>query len=184
MKNVLLHICCAPCAVSPFELLDKDGFLVKGFFFNPNIQPAEEYQKRKSALELYAAGAHLEFESTSYEPQIFLEAVSINKETPLRCHICWRLRLKETARKAQKEGFAFFTTTLLGSPYQDTKVLEAIGKEEAKAVGVEFLIRDFKAGFRQAHSRCEQDGIYCQNYCGCIYSAAERAKAKSSKDTR
>lgn len=181
MKRVLLHICCAPCAVFPLEFLTKEGLALKGLFFNPNIHPFAEYQRRRLALESFAKEANLEFGTAVYEPKIFFQAVDKKEEAPLRCHICWRLRLRETARRAKEQGFEFFTTTLLGSPYQDTLALEAIGDQEGKEAGVNFLKANFKAGFREAHQRCKEKGLYCQNYCGCIYSEIERFRAKDDR---
>lgn len=179
MKRILLHICCAPCAIFPLELLQKEGYEAKGFFFNPNIHPLSEYERRLKTLEIYAKNTKLEFERGLYEPKIFFRAIYQKEEAPLRCHICWRLRLKITAINAKEQGCEYFTTTLLGSPYQDTKILETIGEEEAKDSGVKFLKANFKSGFRPAHNQAKQRGLYCQKYCGCIYSEIERYHKKS-----
>ncbi|MFH1201834.1 MAG: epoxyqueuosine reductase QueH [Candidatus Omnitrophota bacterium] len=104
--------------------------------------------------------------------------VNEKEETPGRCLLCWRLRLKKTAKIAKDKGFGYFTTTLLGSPYQDTKAIERIGQVEADAFGLVFLVDDFKTGFRAAHRKAKESGMYCQRYCGCIYSEIERDKSR------
>ncbi|MCM8763175.1 MAG: epoxyqueuosine reductase QueH, partial [Candidatus Omnitrophica bacterium] len=83
-----------------------------------------------------------------------------------------------TAQQAKEGGFKYFSTTLLVSPYQDHNLLKKIGEDVAKEVGIEFYYEDFRPGFRQAHNRAKEQGIYCQKYCGCIYSEIERFNKK------
>ena len=176
MKSIILHICCAPCAIFPVQYLRKQGFKVKGLFFNPNIHPFLEYKMRLEALKILSKDAEIEFEQAEYEPKIFFNEIHGQDEPPGRCSICWRMRLRETAKRASALGFEYFTTTLLVSPYQDTSTLEKIGEEEAKSAGIKFFTADFKSGFRQAHETAKKCGIYCQKYCGCLYSEIERSR--------
>ncbi len=178
MKKILLHICCAPCAIFPANLLRQQGFQVKGLFFNPNIHPLSEYNRRLQAVYDYAKSVSLEFENNLYDPKVFFHAIYQKEDAPVRCHICWQLRLKQTALKAKENSFEYFSSTLLGSPYQDTSILEQIGRQLTEETGVEFLALDFKSGFRQAHQEAKKAGMYCQKYCGCIYSELERFKTK------
>ena len=52
--KTLMHICCAPCANQPIEVLRTDGFEVTGFWYNPNIHPVTEYRARRNCLQAYA----------------------------------------------------------------------------------------------------------------------------------
>ncbi|MDD5196137.1 MAG: epoxyqueuosine reductase QueH [Candidatus Omnitrophica bacterium] len=174
--ELLLHTCCAPCLIYPLEVLRNVGFKVTGFFYNPNIHPLAEYLRRKEALAVLSSG--IEFIYPEYSPQEFFRLVNLNEEAPERCSICWRERLKKTARSARSAGFKYFTTTLLVSPYQDQELLKKIGNEVAAEEGVEFYYADFRAGFRKAHDEAKAKGVYCQRYCGCIYSEIERSKKK------
>jgi len=96
-----------------------------------------------------------------------------------RCPICWHQRLKYTAELAKERGFTHFSTTLLVSPYQDQKLLNDIGTNIARQEAIEFYYEDFRPGFKKAHDQAHAEGIYCQKYCGCIYSEIERYNKKS-----
>ena len=176
MRKLLLHVCCAPCLIYPLEVLQEEGFSVSGFFYNPNIQPLSEYKSRKQAIADLAVGIEVDF--PQYLPQEFFQAVNAKENSPGRCAICWELRLRKTAKASKEKGCTHFTTTLLVSPYQDQELLKSIGSRVANDEGVEFCYRDFRPGFRKAHDEAKALGIYCQKYCGCLYSEIERSKSK------
>jgi len=176
--DFLLHICCAPCLIYPLEQLRKEGFLVSGFFYNPNIHPFSEYKKRKETLEKFSQEVNLCVDYPEYRPQDFFQAVNFKEELPQRCATCWRLRLEKTAQAAKKCGFKYFSTTLLVSPYQDQEWLKKIGSEIAQELEIEFYYKDFRLGFKKAHQEAKLKGLYCQKYCGCIYSEIERYNKK------
>jgi len=172
--KILIHICCAPCLIHPLEVLKLKGFEVTGLFFNPNIHCFLEYGRRKDALSVLNPG--IEIVHTEYSPQDFFRAINFKEDVPVRCGICWRLRLKRTARVAALKGFKYFSTTLLVSPYQDHEMLKRIAAEVSKEEGVEFYYADFRPGFKKAMEEAKSKGIYTQKYCGCIYSQIERSK--------
>jgi len=149
--------------------LREEKFEVTGFFYNPNIHPFLEYQNRRQAVENFIKANNIEVIYPQYNPAEFFQAVNL-KETNGRCSICWSLRLKVTAKAAKEKGFTYFSTTLLVSPYQDQGLLKEIGSSIAKAEGVDFYYQDFRPGFRKAHDIARSQNIYCQKYCGCIYS--------------
>lgn len=169
--KVLLHICCAPCFIYPFKKLIKEsGNEVTGFFYNPNIHPAEEEERRRGALIDYAEKENFKVLYGKYDAEDFFKKVGKNQEAPGRCAICWRMRLEKTAETAKAEKRDAFTTTLLVSPYQDQGVIKEIGAECGKQFGVEFLAVDFRSGFRAAQAEARNSGMYRQKYCGCKYS--------------
>ncbi|MFQ5680957.1 MAG: epoxyqueuosine reductase QueH [Candidatus Omnitrophota bacterium] len=177
MSGILLHICCAPCLIYPLRRLREKGFALQGIFYNPNICPGEEYEKRRQALQGFVAASRgadnpgLVVDYQPYRPADFLSAVDlVKRQKEKRCVICWRLRLKMTARKARERGISYFSTTLLVSPYQDHAVLAQVGREVSREEGVDFYYEDFRLGFRAAQSEARQKNIYRQKYCGCIYS--------------
>jgi len=174
--KLLLHTCCAPCLIYPLEKLKQEGILVTGFFYNPNIHPLAEYARRKEALSVLDPGAEIIY--PEYSPREFFREINLKEEAPGRCAICWGFRLKKTAQAARERGFEYFTTTLLASPYQDQELLKKIGNEISREEGVKFYYADFRPGFRKAHNEARSKGIYCQKYCGCIYSEMERNKKK------
>ncbi|OQB10848.1 MAG: hypothetical protein BWY16_00772 [Candidatus Omnitrophica bacterium ADurb.Bin205] len=175
--KLLIHICCAPCLIHPLEVLKLKGIEVSGIFYNPNIHSLLEYNARKKALTALNPG--IELICPDYLPQEFFRAINLKEDSPARCAICWKLRLRKTAAIARERGFGHFTTTLLVSPYQDHESLKRIGIEAAKEAGIEFYYADFRQGFKKAHEEAREKGLYMQNYCGCIYSEIERNKKKA-----
>ena len=176
--KILLHICCAPCLIYPLKQLKTKGFEVEGLFYNPNIHPFSEYRSRKQAIADLGEDVKVSF--PDYNPAEFFQAVNGKEYGRERCSICWKLRLKKTAEEARRNDFTHFTTTLLVSPYQDQELLKKLGDEAGSEAGVEFYYEDFRPGFRKAHDEAKLKGIYCQKYCGCIYSEMERCR-KSAK---
>lgn len=171
--KVLLHTCCAPCLIYPLETLRKEGFEVEAYFYNPNIHPEEEFIRRKAAFLDFASDQGVLSHIPEYDPSDYANAVSDGLSVR-RCSNCWELRLKKTAEFAIVNNFAYFTTALLVSPYQDIEEIKRIGE----GMSVKFLFRDFRPGFREAHNRARAMGIYCQKYCGCSYSLEEREAKK------
>lgn len=180
--NILLHICCAPCAIYPIEKLRKDGHKIGGYFYNPNIHPYSEYVRRLDQLQKYSKKAGLNVICGEYEIENYFQHIVYNEERENRCPVCWWLRMDKTVSFAKNNGFDAFTTTLLGSPYQDQDTIKAICKDIAKASGVKFIFVDFRAGFKKAHELAKKEGIYCQNYCGCLYSERERLEKRKKKN--
>lgn len=172
--KILLHTCCAPCLIYPKEVLTAKGFKVQGFFYNPNIHPFSEYKKRLQALKDYSCRSADEITYAEYDFQNFFRVVVNHETTPKRCKLCWDIRLKKTAIFAKENGFDYFSTTLLVSPYQDIDLIKDIAEKIAKEHSIKFYFENFRSGFRKAHTQAREKGIYCQKYCGCIYSEKER----------
>ncbi len=176
--SLLLHACCAPCSSYVLEYLAQ-RFRITLFFYNPNISPEAEYRFREAELHRLVEDMHLDgrvsFLNSTYDPETFQSAVRGMEtlvEGGARCHICYRLRLHETAKVAAAGGFDYFGTTLSISPYKNAEWLNTIGKEESEAVGVSYLFSDFKKknGYKRSCELSAEYGLYRQNYCGCIYS--------------
>jgi len=176
--NILLHICCAPCSIYPIAQLKAKGHRFAGYFYNPNIHPYSEYLKRKSEVEKYSKEAGLNTIIDDYDLQKYFEFVIYNEALEKRCPVCWWLRLEAAAKFAKENGFEAFTTTLLGSPYQDHEILRRIGEDVAEKAGIKFYYEDFRPGFKGSLEEARSKGIYCQNYCGCIFSEKERLDRK------
>ena len=144
-----------------------------GYFYNPNIHPYLEYQKRLATLLGYAAGEALPVVSdVAYPMEIFLRRVQFQEED--RCRHCYDLRLRCTAEKAKGENYEAFTTTLLYSRYQKHELIKETGERMADEYGVPFLYHDFREGWREGVETSKRLGLYRQPYCGCLYSEKER----------
>lgn len=170
---ILLHTCCAPCVVYCLDRLDAEGFETTSFFYNPNIHPYKEFERRLDTLRSYSSmrGFDLIVDDT-YDLDQFLRKV-VGTESG-RCAECYDLRLRRAAREASERGFGGFTTTLLVSPYQNHDLIAQVGQKAAADHDVEFVYIDFRPGFREGQSKARELGLYRQPYCGCVYSEMER----------
>jgi hypothetical protein len=176
-RNMLLHICCAPCSVYTVKALRAEGAKVSGYFYNPNIHPCTEFSKRLSTLKEYARIALLPLMvDDSYELDRFLAgALASGKD---RCLFCYRMRLERAFEKAAEAGFDALTTTLLYSRYQRHDDIRRIGEELSGAFGIPFFYRDFRTGWREGIEESKKLGMYRQQYCGCVFSEKERYGGK------
>ena len=174
MSSILLHICCGPCATVVIERL-TGGHDLTGFFYNPNIFPAGEYDRRLEAARVVCADAGIPLVEGAYDPERFDDAVRGLENEPengARCPVCYRLRLVETARVAAERGFDRIASTLTTGPRKPAAVINPIGESAAADALIAFHPGDWKKldGFRQSCERSRELGIYRQHYCGCRYS--------------
>jgi len=178
-KRLLLHSCCAPCSSHCLtELAPKIGVTV--FYYNPNLDCEEEYEKRKSEQIRFLSETGLaDFLDCPYSPSDY-EAVSKGlegeREGGARCAKCFALRLGKTARTAKENGFDYFATTLTVSPLKNAKLINEIGFAVARREGIEYLPSDFKkrGGYLHSIELSKTYGLYRQNYCGCRFSKEQR----------
>jgi hypothetical protein len=157
--------------------LREEGREVVGYYYNPNIHPAAEHERRGQSLA--AVGEAMDVPLIWSAPQddlaAYLQAVAFREGS--RCQVCFNLRLREAARLAAKENFPAFTTSLLISPYQDQEMLRRAAAAAASEFGVEFVYRDYRPLYPDSRSRARALGLYLQKYCGCIFSETERRQA-------
>ena len=171
--KILLHICCAPCAIYPLKVLRENGHDVWGHFYNPNIHPYLEYKRRLDALNEYADSVGLRIiPYEEYPMEEFLRNVVFREAE--RCRYCYYSRLKYSAHVARRGHFEGFTTTLLYSKFQDHDMIKNIGEGLAKEHGITFYYQDFRKGWKEGIKISKDGGMYRQQYCGCIYSEKER----------
>ena len=171
--KVLMHICCAPCANRPIASLQAEGHQVTGFWYNPNIHPFTEYRSRRNTVRDYLQEQQIPLiEKNDYGLRPFVRAVAENIAG--RCVICYRFRLRETAKTAKEQGFDAFTSSLFISPYQNHELMKAVAQEAAEEFGVEFLYEDFRPLFREGQDFAREHCFYMQKYCGCVFSEEER----------
>ena len=181
--RLLLHSCCGPCSTEVINFL-KDYFLITVYYYNPNIEPIEEYNKRKQEQIRFIE----EFNKTSQDKVEFLDCDYANedfkeiaknleteKEGGARCHKCYYLRLKKTALKAKENNFEYFGTTLTVSPYKSSEVVNKLGEKIEAEVNVKYIYGDFKKnnGYQKSIMYSKQYNLYRQNYCGCLYGKGE-----------
>ena len=174
--KVLLHTCCAPCCLGPYEDLAGGGHEVTGYFYNPNVHPLIEFRRRLKAMKVLQERLPIPvIYEEAYGLSEFLQAVRWQGADPAqRCADCYRLRLGSAAGVAAERGFDAFTTTLLGSTHQDHGLIARVGRRCADEHGVEFIEADWRARSEEGHRRARQMGLYLQTYCGCVFSEWER----------
>ncbi len=172
--RLLLHICCIGCGAYVSQILKKD-YKVILYFYNPNIFPEKEYQKRLEETKRIAKKFSLKVIEGEYNHKEWLKLVRGHEQDPEReerCRICYYERLEKTAKLAKKLGIKYFTTTLTISPHKDASAILSFGKEIASKFDLIFLERDFKKkdGFKKSVQLSRKLGLYRQNYCGCEFS--------------
>lgn len=171
--KILLHICCAPCAIYPLKILRQEGLDVMGFFYRHNIHPYMECLRREETLKGFAADEDLRVVyQKGYDMEGFIRSVAFREKE--RCSYCYHDRLQAAARVAKKGKFDFFTSTLLYSKFQKHDTIQQVGESIAKAEGVPFFYRDFRHGWKEGIAVSKERSLYRQPYCGCIYSEKER----------
>ncbi len=172
--EMLLHVCCANCALYPVDIL-KDRFKITLYFYNPNIHPEEEYKKRlkdvKRISEIYGLPLLIDKYGTGYWYEL-TDAYRDEPEGAKRCEICFSMRLEKTASAASAHSFDIFTTTLSISPHKNSETINKAGKKAAEKQNIPFYIANFKKkdGFKKTTELGRKYSTYRQDYCGCIYS--------------
>ena len=173
-NKLLLHSCCGPCSTAVIERL-KDYFDITVLYYNPNIEPYEEYLKRKNEQirllkELNIKHMDIDYLNEEYRDKVI--GYEQEPENGARCHICYRLRLEKTAKLAKENNFDYFATTLTVSPYKNAKVINEIGLELQNKYNIKYLLSDFKKedGYKRSIELSKKFDLYRQDYCGCLFS--------------
>lgn len=176
--KLFLHSCCAPCSSYTLEYL-SNYFDITVFYFNPNISPKEEFDKRfleqERLINSLPVKNEIKLIEGEYDYKQFLEiakGLENVREGGERCFKCYRMRLEATAKMAKELGFDYFCTTLSISPLKNSQKINEIGKDVAEHYGVKWLPSDFKKkeGYKRSIELSREYNLYRQNFCGCVYS--------------
>ncbi len=182
VPTLLLHSCCAPCSSYCIEYLSQ-YFNITVLYYNPNIYPESEYQKRKAEQKRLISEMETKYPvkmlDCDFESDRFYEmakGLEVCREGGERCFKCYRLRLEKTVQEAKRNGFDYFTTTLTISPLKNAQKINEIGNELSAEYGVDFLPSDFKKreGYKRSTELSKAYDLYRQNYCGCVFSRKEQ----------
>lgn len=173
--KIIIHTCCAICSGYPISYLKDTGYQVIAYFYNPNIFPDEEYQRRLDAEKTLCRNLGCELFEEVYNPDEFYAVAKGFEQEPekgKRCDRCFELRLTKTAEFARKMGINKFTTSIVISPHKSFQKLSEIGADIAKEYGIEYVAIDFKKkdGFLKTNKIAKELNLYRQNYCGCKFS--------------
>jgi len=175
--KLLLHACCAPCSSYVLELL-HEYFDITIYYFNPNMNDLEEYEKRYGEFAKLLKGMNLEYIKVikpEFDQKEFYKLASPYanlKEGEYRCHLCYQYRLEESCKYALNNNFDYFATTLTVSPYKNANLINEIGASLEEKYNMKYLPSDFKKnnGYKRSIELSRKYNLYRQIYCGCIYS--------------
>lgn len=178
VPKLFLHSCCAPCSSYTLEYLNN-YFDITVYYFNPNISPKAEFDKRyaeqKRLIEALPSKHPIKLVCGEYDYNNFLEIAKGYEDVPEggeRCFRCYRMRLESTAKLAKEQEFDYFCTTLSISPLKNSQKINEIGYEVAEKYGIKWLPSDFKKkeGYKRSIEFSREYQLYRQNFCGCIFS--------------
>ena len=182
VPKLLLQACCAPCSSYVLELL-SNYFKITIVYYNPNIYPVSEYEKRlnevRKLVKLIKTNNPIDILEVDYDNNSFeniSKGLENEKEGGVRCHKCYYLRMEKVAELAKKYNYDYFTTTLSISPYKDAQILNRIGEVLEEKYQVKYLYADFKKkeGYKRSIELSKQFNLYRQEYCGCKYSMPKK----------
>lgn len=191
--KLLLHACCAPCSSYVLEYLSH-YFEITILYYNPNIYPVAEYERRLSELEIFLSKIpeyknDIKLIKTDYIEKDYFDAIKIQENPEMakdpekgeRCRRCYEFRMKRAYEYAIQNNFDYFCTTLSISPFKDSEKINVIGRDLEKTGPVKWLVSDFKknAGFLRSLELSSEYGLYRQQYCGCVYSYQNRKEMEN-----
>jgi len=182
--RVLVHSCCAPCSTYVLEKL-TEYMDVTIYFYNPNIHPKVEYERREHVQQEFIAAFNaktdnaVEFLSATYQPKEFFavtKGLENEKEGGARCAVCYELRMHEVAEKADELGYDYFTSALTLSPKKNSQTINKIGLALEEQFETQYLPSDFKKqnGYKRSIEMCQEYNVYRQCYCGCVFAAKDQ----------
>ncbi|MGI6782077.1 MAG: epoxyqueuosine reductase QueH [Acholeplasmataceae bacterium] len=180
-QKTLLHICCAPCATYPTKFFNENGYLYDGYFYNPNIHPESEFQKRLEYVKKLSEIRNFNLiVDEGYDESSWVEYEMV----PRRCQKCYNMRLKKAFEYASKHDYQAVTSTLLISPYQQHELIVEIANNFSKHYHIKFDYIDFRPYFREGQNEAKELNFYRQKYCGCLSSLEDKLTFDIDKEER
>lgn len=184
MRKVLMHVCCAPCFITIQEDIEENGMLINGkrekvdmtaFFYNPNIHPKAEYERRKEAFLKFCDMKNVknvicdEYDMMGFIKDV-VEQTGDNKKYKIRCEYCYYRRLEKVFKYASENGYDIVSTTLTRSPFQNHDMINAVANTLSKKYNVEYVYSDYRHTYYEGQKKAREYGLYMQKYCGCVFS--------------
>ena len=175
--KILVHVCCGPDATMPILQL-RDEYNVVCFWYDPNIQPKSEYDKRYEAFVKVCEIENIPYIKWAYDVGNFFTRIKWVEHTPERgekCTYCYDMRMYVSAKLAARLKIPLYTSSLNTSPKKDLEKLFIMGHKYADKYGIKFLDIPFRkrGWFEKSVEYTREHDIFRQNYCGCIYSIRE-----------
>lgn len=184
MKKVLMHVCCAPCFITIEEDITQNGMLIDGerekveltaFWYNPNIHPKAEYERRKDSFIKYCDMKNVNRVIVDeYDMNGFIKDVVTNtgedKKYKIRCEYCYTRRLEKVFKYASENGYDIVSTTLTRSPWQNHEKINEVAGMLSKKYNVKYVYSDYRKTYYEGQRKAREYGLYMQKYCGCVFS--------------
>lgn len=175
MKKVILHACCAVCAGYPSRLLKDLGYEIEILFYNPNIYPITEYERRKAELVKFCEKENIKLKIIEDTPSVYysyIKGLENEPEKGSRCEKCFHLRLEKTVQYAIKQNANYFCTTLSVSPHKNFTQIKTVAQKLEEEYKIPYIEMDFKKknGFKLTNEIAKEYNFYRQDYCGCEFS--------------
>jgi len=181
--RLLLHVCCAPCSCAIIEGLLDAGIVPVLFFYNPNIHPREEYERRKAEVVRFAAKKSVAMVDADYDVDIWRARVAGLEDEPergRRCDSCFALRMERAALYARENGFGWMATSLSISRHKNQTQVHAAGAAAARREGsLRFWDCNWrqKGGAERGAALAREESFYRQSYCGCVFSMRRKERS-------
>lgn len=171
-KKILLLSCCAPCSCAVIEKMAKDKKDFSVIFYNPNIKPFHEYQKRLEENKKLCETYEVPFVEMKYDCVLWDSLTKHLMDEPERgnrCSVCFYMRLKKTFEYAKENGFDYVSSVLGTSRYKDLDQVNRVAEKLAEQYDIEYLhIEARKDGMqKRANELTTELNLYHQDYCGC-----------------
>lgn len=184
MNKVLMHVCCAPCFITIEEDIKENGMLIDGkreqveltaYWYNPNIHPKVEYERRKDTFIKYCQMKNIEnVICDEYDLNGFIkdsiEIVGQDKKHNIRCQYCYYRRLENVFKYASDNGYDIVSTTLTRSPFQNHDIINLVAQELARKYNIRYVYSDYRYTYYDGQRKAREYGLYMQKYCGCVFS--------------
>lgn len=144
-EKVLVHICCGPDATVPLMDLKQD-YDVVAYWYDPNIQPQSEEEKRFQAFVQVCEIERVDYIRGEYDVKNFFKKIKGLEYTPERgekCTECYDMRLERTAKLAREMGISKWTSSLNNSPHKDMeKMFDLWEKWDKRTTAQQYLTDD------------------------------------------
>ncbi len=179
-KELLLLACCAACSGEPLRALGHDGLRPVVYFYNPNIHPRQEYERRRDDMAAYCRKLDIAFVEGPYDPERWFHLTAGMEHEPergRRCAVCFKLRLEQAAEFASQQGLGVLACTLGISRWKDLDQVDAAGLAAASsAEGVQYWARNWRkgGGSQRMYEIAREEFFYMQNHCGCVFSKPDQ----------
>ena len=171
-ENILLLSCCAPCSCAVIEKLAQEKRRFSVVFYNPNIRPVAEYEKRRAENERLCALYKVPFFSLAYDNErwcVLTKGLEQEPERGKRCSICFEMRLQRVMTYALENGFDAVSSVLGVSRYKDLDQVNTAAEAAALVTRCPYQqIEGRKNGMQERRAELiDKLALYSQTYCGC-----------------